>query len=147
MTKPVGASWPSVHQALRSFLRECPQPTAPPDGLTASYWASEEPLNPVDALVLSLRSAPGLAHLRHMGAEWWWQDTDDRDPPKAYHTDCNVSFCHDKMLKSFPQWSSVLYLTAMGGCTTVFQAEELLAVEPRVGRRPRDLIRDLDYIV
>ncbi|CAL1166868.1 unnamed protein product [Cladocopium goreaui] len=130
---------PEEAESLRNFLSDCPLPVAPADALTASYWASPElPGNPVDELIGRLRRAPGLADLLpdSAGAEWWWQDTDNTDPPKVFHTDCNLvlPLGSDVALKSHPEWSSVMYLTDLGGATAIFHQNEVLAVWPRIGR-------------
>ncbi|CAK9063420.1 Uncharacterized protein SCF082_LOCUS32848, partial [Durusdinium trenchii] len=124
-------------ESLRAFLGTCPIPVAAPDALTASYWATfEAPTNPVEQLIAVLRRAPALdAVLRHsVGAEWWWQDTDETDPPKVFHTDCNLCFRDGAAERSYPDWSSVLYLTDTGGATAIFHREEVLASWPRTGR-------------
>jgi len=69
------------------------------------------------------------------GAEWWWQDLDYMDPPKVYHTDCNVWMEDGQAaLEQHPAWSSVLYLCSAGGATSVFAGDEAIAVFPWPGR-------------
>ena len=84
--------------SLLTYLSSCPQPVAAKESLTASYWVSTEtmltPTNPVEALISRLFSTLDLTATvgNVAGAEWWWQDTDYMDPPKAYHKDSNIWF-------------------------------------------------------
>jgi hypothetical protein len=50
------------------------------------------------------------------GVEWWWQETDRADPPKAYHTDCDTRLLADHTVEeAHPAVSSVFYFSGVGG--------------------------------
>ncbi|CAE7912927.1 unnamed protein product, partial [Symbiodinium sp. KB8] len=123
---------------LRDFLAGCPTPVAAEGVLTASYWTPLDapPQNTVDALIADLFCHPSISAVvgPAIGAEWWWQDVDETDPPKVYHKDCNIFLEHDEATKLFPDWSSVLYLTDIGGATAMFENDEVLSVWPSPGR-------------
>lgn len=126
---------------LRRFLDICPPPEALPGALTASYWldasrAAASPSNPVEALVAIMMASNDVTDVvgEVEGIEWWWQDVDCNDPPKAYHTDRNVWREEGEYRTSHPAWSSVLYLCSEGGATVMFWQDEVLAVWPEPGR-------------
>mmetsp|Transcript_21252 Transcript_21252/g.59351 ORF Transcript_21252/g.59351 Transcript_21252/m.59351 type:complete len:294 (-) Transcript_21252:34-915(-) len=126
---------------LEAFVATCPVPVVMPQALTASYWASAEsalscPANPVEALVGALlRRADVIAVVGEVeGAEWWWQDVDQDDPPKVFHTDSNVWVKECGSSTQHPTWASVLYLSDDGGPTAVFDGDVAVAVMPQLGR-------------
>ncbi|CAE7396124.1 unnamed protein product [Symbiodinium microadriaticum] len=120
---------PETVRVLRDFLAGCPTPVAAEGVLTASYWTPLDapPQNTVDALIADLFCHPSISAVvgPAIGAEWWWQDVDETDPPKVYHKDCNIFLEHDEATKLFPDWSSVLYLTDIGGATAMFENDEV----------------------
>lgn len=58
------------------------------------------------------------------GAEWWIQDVAADEPPKVFHTDCdvqtNIEGDGDGLVTIHPAVASVLYLGDDGGATAVF---------------------------
>ena len=55
------------------------------------------------------------------GAEWWIQDVAWDEPPKVYHTDCDVCVrAGASTTRATPRAASVTYVSAGGGATAVF---------------------------
>ncbi|CAL50119.1 unnamed product [Ostreococcus tauri] len=97
--------------------------------LTSAFWcpvdAFDAPRCAVEAAIGALaRSGRATASTaRIVGAEWWIQDVAHDEPPKVYHTDCDVVMCDDGSSKrSHPTSASVLYVAGDrgGGATCVF---------------------------
>ena len=104
---------------------ECPEK---PDALThGTYWVpcgvSSAPGNAVEEYICKVSRSAAFTKATgggFIGAEWWWQDTDNTDPPKCYHTDCDLCVSDDGYTKLFPAVSSVFYTSTVGGPTIVF---------------------------
>ena len=57
---------------------------------------------------------------RCAGAEWWIQDVAWDEPPKVYHTDCDVRVVGETSRRAYPVVASVTYVSSGGGPTVVF---------------------------
>ena len=97
--------------------------------LTSSYWcprkAFDAPRCAVEAVIggLARSSATRGACATATGAEWWIQDVASDEPPKVYHTDCDVMMMDGgTSVRSHPALASVLYVEGGegGGATCVF---------------------------
>jgi len=67
--------------------------------LAGSYWMPMErtssPRNGVERAIASMCTSPALRRVgvrahQFRGAEWWVQDVAADEPPKVFHTDCDV---------------------------------------------------------
>lgn len=112
--------------------------------LTSSFWiprdAFERPRNAIEAYVGAMASSStfqtafeetltgkgggggGASSDACAGAEWWIQDVAWDEPPKVYHTDCDVRVSFNEggegtsggyvSKRTFPEVASVLYIEA-----------------------------------
>eukprot|EP00439_Symbiodinium_sp_Y106_P029557 s2064_g3.t1 len=111
---------PETVRVLRDFLAGCPTPVAAEGVLTDSFWTPLDapPQNTVDALIADLFCHPSIS------ADW---------RSCVFNNFMAVSSCR-QIISLSQDWSSVLYLTDIGGATAMFENDEVLSVWPSPGR-------------
>jgi len=95
--------------------------------LTSAFWTPRDalaaPRCAIEALAGACARALGLASDETLaGAEWWVQDVAWDEPPKGYHTDCDVKMRDGVGARGFPAMASVFYVDGErgGGATAAF---------------------------
>ena len=90
---------------------------------------TSDPRNGVERAVACLAASPairraGLRLDRIAGVEWWIQDVAPDEPPKVFHTDCDMQTARSDEVGTptavHPAVGGVLYLGDSGGATAVF---------------------------
>ena len=100
---------------------------------TGTFWMplerTRDPRNGVERAVACLAASPalrraGLRLERIAGVEWWIQDVAPDEPPKVFHTDCDMQTARSDEVGTptavHPAVGGVLYLGDSGGATAVF---------------------------
>lgn len=78
--------------------------------------AVEEAIRHLERLV-----QPGQGKFTYAGAEWWCQIVDAGPSGSlGFHLDKDEAIASDEHYLVHPEWSSIFYITPVGGCTLIF---------------------------
>ena len=137
----------AAREVAAKYLDQGLAPPDDPSALCSTHWlplvegswpraptAAHEPQHAIERAVLEVTVAaaraqlagrwpsPERSTLHVQGVEWWLQEQWPDDEPKEHHTDVVVGLSDDggSCSHGSPLLSSVLYLSATGGPTAVF---------------------------